>query len=761
MTFCFFDGRDRAGEGKMNKKIIGILVVTLLMISVISGVSYGINNSYIASLENPVIEITSPDDGTIVTLPGIIVQGNAYGDLPLMEYGYTIEYPGGGVSSESWDINPPVEYYDFFIDVILVQGSEGNLITVYVKDIENNEGTDSVLIIYNSDNEPPVPNIVFPEEGSYISKSTEIRVWELNNRLVDILFVDFYIIVYGDPYLIDTDSDWSDGWSMDLPITLLKDYGVQSNSHFIIEVIMVGVGETVGSDQASYIYDITPPLPDFPETQYPSELSGEVYLNVDTEAEDVDHGDFFTMERSSKDKRNNLEKLKQTIFGVNSGTDPYAGGYSCGPAASASCLSYWDQYTDDDGDKPYDNLYNENTPDNDGDGYPDGLEQMARDLYDDCRTNDVYWNDSNDNGQKDDGELNLGGNGVRVPGTDDGLLHDGIVQYLTRKGLNNKLTVKYYGPKPGQPPADMKKMWEEFMRCQDVIPLFEHPGPDGDITTKGDNYNHYVTMSYADWGSIQIPLYSNCQVQFMNPETGDHIAGAASLNANSPYYGRVYADWNGDGTIGANEYAQLISFNTVCPKEYYNQFSYQNNMYGDWEYLGSDYNGNDGWGIMWNTTIVGDGFYLGKVIFVDDSGNYGYGVSLLGRVTNMNYPPDVPNIDGPSSGKAGEQHTYMISSTDPEEDVVYYYIDWGDESNSDWLGPYDSDYAINQSHTWDIKDIYIIKVKAKDSNEQESGWATLEVSMPKFKPIIFNSWFYWFLEQHPLLERLFNYNQNI
>jgi len=719
--------------------------VTLFTVSVFSADSHGVHNSNIAGLENPAVEITSPDDGIIVPLSGIIVQGNAHGDLLLMECGYTIEYPGGGIFSESWNINPPMEYYEFSIDVTLVQGPEGNLITVYVKDVENNEGTDSVLVIYDPGNEPPVPNIVFPEEGSYISKSTEIRVWELNNRLADIILVDFYINVSGEPYLIGSDSDWSDGWSVDLPITLLKYYGVQLNSHFIIEIIMVGVDETTGFDQASYIYDLTPPLPDFPKAQYPSELSGEVYLNVDAEAKDIDHGDFFTMERSSKDKRDNMEKLKETIFGVNLGTDPYAGFESCGPAASASCLSYWDQYMDAEGNKPYDNLYNENTSDNDGDGYPDGLEQMARDLYDDTRTNDIYWNDSNGNGQKDAGELNLNGEGVRVPGTDDGLLHDGIVQYLTRKGLNNKLIVKYYGPKQGQPPADMKKMWEEFMRCQDVIPLFEHPGSDGNITTKGDNYKHYVTMSYADWGAIQIPLYSNCQVKFMNPDTGNHILGAANLNANSSHYGKVYADWNGNGTVEANEYAQLISFNTVCPKEYYNQFSYQDSMYGDWEYIGSDYNGNDGWGVIWNTTIIDDGFYLGKVVFVDDSGNYGDGVALLGRVSNMNYPPNVPTIRGPSSGKAGEQYSYVISSTDPEEDAVHYYIDWGDGITSGWLGPFDSGYEINQSHMWDEKDNYLIKVKAKDSNDKESDWAILEVSMPKSKLCI-NTQFLRFLE---------------
>ena len=53
------------------------------------------------------------------------------------------------------------------------------------------------------------------------------------------------------------------------------------------------------------------------------------------------------------------------------------------------------------------------------------------------------------------------------------------------------------------------------------------------------------------------------------------------------------------------------------------------------------------------------------------------------------------------------------------------------------------------SHVWDEKDIYIIRAKAKDSNDAKSDWATLEVSMPKNKAI--NTPFLQFLENHPRL----------
>jgi len=107
-------------------------------------------------------------------------------------------------------------------------------------------------------------------------------------------------------------------------------------------------------------------------------------------------------------------------------------------------------------------------------------------------------------------------------------------------------------------------------------------------------------------------------------------------------------------------------------------------------------------------------------------------------VEHENHPPDTPTITGPSSGKAGEEYEYMFSSVDPDGDAVQFYIEWGD-GNSEWTGFNSSgDYFII-SHIWNEKDTYIIRAKTKDSNNAESDWATLEISMPKihsYNPII-------------------------
>ena len=95
-----------------------------------------------------------------------------------------------------------------------------------------------------------------------------------------------------------------------------------------------------------------------------------------------------------------------------------------------------------------------------------------------------------------------------------------------------------------------------------------------------------------------------------------------------------------------------------------------------------------------------------------------------------NQRPNPPTIDGPTSGKIKTAHTYNISADDPNADDVSYYVDWGDGTNTGWLGSVHSGDTVPVSHTWTKKDTYLVKAKAKDYYGLESNWTTLEVSMP-------------------------------
>jgi len=95
-----------------------------------------------------------------------------------------------------------------------------------------------------------------------------------------------------------------------------------------------------------------------------------------------------------------------------------------------------------------------------------------------------------------------------------------------------------------------------------------------------------------------------------------------------------------------------------------------------------------------------------------------------------NEPPNKPTITGQIQGKPGVKYLYTFVTTDPDDDDVYYYVDWGDGNNSGWKGPYDSGEDASATHSWSSPGTYTIKVKAKDTLDDESEWGTLDVTMP-------------------------------
>jgi outer membrane protein assembly factor BamB len=139
-----------------------------------------------------------------------------------------------------------------------------------------------------------------------------------------------------------------------------------------------------------------------------------------------------------------------------------------------------------------------------------------------------------------------------------------------------------------------------------------------------------------------------------------------------------------------------------------------------------------------SSPCIGNGgiVYIGSIS--DDGGNsYGH-LYAFGHGENINNPPNKPSITGPNSGKTGESYSYTISTTDPDNDQISYYVDWGDSTNSGWQGPYSSGTGISLSHSWSNDGSFSIKAKAKDTEGSESTYTTLQITMPKSK-MLFNN----------------------
>lgn len=129
----------------------------------------------------------------------------------------------------------------------------------------------------------------------------------------------------------------------------------------------------------------------------------------------------------------------------------------------------------------------------------------------------------------------------------------------------------------------------------------------------------------------------------------------------------------------------------------------------------------------------------------------------------VNEPPDKPDKpSGETKGKINTDYIYTTKTIDVDGDQVCYQWDWGDGSQSTWLGPYDSGLFAAAEHSWSVKGDYSIKVKAKDIHDVESDWSDpLPVTMPCSYKIPMQ-WFWERLFQRfpnafPLLRHLLGY----
>ncbi len=162
-----------------------------------------------------------------------------------------------------------------------------------------------------------------------------------------------------------------------------------------------------------------------------------------------------------------------------------------------------------------------------------------------------------------------------------------------------------------------------------------------------------------------------------------------------------------------------------------------------------------------SASLLGDTALIGAA-FDDDNGNSS-GSAYVFVKESGNHPPYPPTITGPFEGKVRVVTDYNFTAIDLDGDEVFYFIDWGDNTNSSWIGPYPSGEKITKSHTWPTKATYMLKTKAKDTHGNESDWATITVTMPC--NTIINTPFLQFIEKlfqrfphaFPLLRHLLGY----
>jgi hypothetical protein len=145
-----------------------------------------------------------------------------------------------------------------------------------------------------------------------------------------------------------------------------------------------------------------------------------------------------------------------------------------------------------------------------------------------------------------------------------------------------------------------------------------------------------------------------------------------------------------------------------------------------------------------NYQKVGEAFYNAKYFcnynygwnhYIENLNQYTYNLfgdpslTLLG--ISENYPPEIPNIIGPSRCIINEINTFEITSIDPDDNDLFYYIEY-DENQGYWTDEASpSGETIFQDLIWEETGTFNVRVKAKDIYGAESNWASGESSKNK------------------------------
>jgi outer membrane protein assembly factor BamB len=149
-------------------------------------------------------------------------------------------------------------------------------------------------------------------------------------------------------------------------------------------------------------------------------------------------------------------------------------------------------------------------------------------------------------------------------------------------------------------------------------------------------------------------------------------------------------------------------------------------------------------------SIAEDGtVYIGGTYDLDYQTGY---LHAFGDIES-NEPPDAPSISGEANGRPRVEYTYKFRPTDPDNNPVRLYIDWGDGTIIDWSREYAPNELVKYKHTYIKQGNYTIKAKTKDNSGEEGPCGYLEVNMPRTRATN-TVWYQWFFDRFSMLERL-------
>ena len=220
-----------------------------------------------------------------------------------------------------------------------------------------------------------------------------------------------------------------------------------------------------------------------------------------------------------------------------------------------------------------------------------------------------------------------------------------------------------------------------------------------------------------------------------------------NMNGESQYYiltseNRSTGDLNLVSSFNFTENEMNVIWDTIVINDYFNLNNYyaKENVYG---------------GTFANITITANSLtksIQAENIEIDEFDNVVKKINSLTPDDNdlhynalFNHVPFKPDKPiGEVKGDIKKEYSYTTDGYDIDDDDLYFMFDWGDNTTSDWQGPYESNENVTLIHSWNQKGEYNVRVKIIDdpnndgdlSDGNETVWSDpLIVSMPKNKQI--------------------------
>jgi len=260
-------------------------------------------------------------------------------------------------------------------------------------------------------------------------------------------------------------------------------------------------------------------------------------------------------------------------------------------------------------------------------------------------------------------------------------------------------------------------------------------------------YNKYWDFGDGNTSTLRYPthVYDEVGTFAVSITVTDGNGDSMTRYANAHVYDELIVDAGGpySGYEGNTIEFSAHANGGIIP------YIYSWDLDNDWEF-------DDAEGITASNMWESAGTYTIALQVKDDIGNTNIDITQV-TIGIENTKPNKPSKpEGGINGEKNKEYTYSTMSTDPQDDQVYYLWDWGDDTDSGWLGPFDSGVTVEATHSWGEKGSYDIKVMAKDTGGLLSDWSDpLPISIPKnqcISSLISDIWEI-IINRFPVLER--------